>query len=123
MNVQTDDTQPAPTVAVAPPPPPPPLQSLPAEMPPAAFTSLKAAIQLESFADGKLRVLRDALKSHRLTVVQASEILALYDFSADRVEAAVAIHPALVDPENFYQLYAAFDFDSDKEELKEKLGL
>ncbi len=125
MNVQTDEPG-VPVHAEAPPlppPPPPPVRPQPLEMAPAAFTSLKAAIQVESFADGKLRVLRDAMKTHKLTVAQAGEILPLYAFSSDRVEAAVAIHPALVDAENFYQLYAAFDFESDKEEVRQKLGL
>jgi hypothetical protein len=110
-------------VVVVPPPPPPPMQPAPLEMPPAAFATLRGAIQTESFSDGKLRVLRGALADHRLSVQQAAQVLPLFDFSSDRVEACVAIHPRLVDPENFYQLYSAFDFESDKEEVRKKLGL
>ncbi len=122
----TDPTEPPviiPPQEMAPPPPPPPVQTAPAHMPPAAFATLRGAIQTESFSDGKLRVLRSALTDHRLSVEQAAQILPLFDFSSDRVEAACAIHPRLVDPENFYRLYSAFDFESDKEEVRKRLGL
>jgi hypothetical protein len=124
-----EGAQPEPPIAIPPqniapaPPPPPPVQSLPAVMPPAAFATLRGAIQTESFGDGKLRVLRGALDAHRLNVKQAEQLLPLFDFSSDRVEAAVAIHPRLVDPENFYQLYGSFDFESDKETVRKRLGL
>lgn len=112
-----------PPITPAPGPPPPPAHTAPLTMPPAAFATLRGAIQTESFSDGKLRVLRSALDSHLLNVQQAAQLLPLFDFSSDRVEAAVAIHPRLVDPENFFQLYSAFDFESDKEEVRKKLGL
>jgi hypothetical protein len=122
INLNVNDPGPVerPVVVEAPPPPPP---AGPVPMPPAAFASLKGAIQVESFSDGKLRVLRSALADHHLEVQQAAQLLPLYDFSSDRVEAAVAIHPRLVDPQNFYQLYASFDFESDKEEVRKRLGL
>ena len=127
INLTVDGDTPAPPPVVVaqaePPPPPPPVQPAPVEMPPAAFASLRGAIATESFSDGKLAVLNTALADHMLSVQQASQLLPLYDFSSDRVEAAVAIHPRLVDPEGFFQLYAAFDFESDKEEVREKLGL
>ncbi len=115
--------EPPPPVVIAPPPPPPPLQPAPVTMPPAAFATLRGAIQTESFSDGKLRVLRSALDAHRLNVQQAAQLLPLFDFSSDRVEAAVAIYPRLVDPENFFQLYGGFDFESDKEAVRKQLGL
>ena len=127
LTVNEGEAQPPPPVVeqvvIAPPPPPPPVRPAPVEMPPAAFATLRGAIQTESFSDGKLRVLRSALDSHLLNVQQAAQLLPLFDFSSDRVEAAVAIHPRLVDPENFFQLYSAFDFESDKEEVRKKLGL
>ena len=112
---------PIPPVTTA--PAPPPLQPALRTMPPAAFATLRGAIQTESFSDGKLRVLRGALDAHMLDVAQAKQLLPLFDFSSDRIEAAVAIHPRLVDPQNFYELYGSFDFDSDKEEVRKKLGL
>jgi len=129
----TDSSEPVPpilipsvTTAPAPPPllpAPPPLLPAKRSMPPAAFATLRGAIQTESFSDGKLRVLRGALDAHMLDVAQAKQLLPLFDFSSDRVEAAVTIHPRLVDPQNFYELYGSFDFDSDKEEVRKKLGL
>ncbi|MFH1469623.1 MAG: DUF4476 domain-containing protein [Pseudomonadota bacterium] len=112
-----------PDPAFAGPPPVPPPPPLPSAMSPASFASLKAAIQLESFSDGKLRVLAEALRGRMLSVAQARELLPLYSFSSDRVEAAVTMYPALVDPQDFYQLYGSFDFDSDKEEVRKRLGL
>jgi len=110
---------PPPTAVVAPPPPPPG----PTIMDPAAFSQLQAAIDEESFSDGKLKVLREAIAAQRIDVDQAAQLLPLFDFSSDRVEACVLLYPALVDPQDFYRLYSSFDFDSDKDAVRERLGL
>jgi len=101
--------------------PPEPIGPIP--MNPDQLRSLLGAVESESFSDSKAAVLRDACRANFFTVDQAVTLVSLFDFGDDKVEAAAMLHPRLVDPENFYRVYAVFDFDSDKEELRERLGL
>ena len=43
-------------------------------------------------------------------------------FEKDKVEAAVLLHPHVVDPENWFQVYGAFDFDANKRKVRERVG-
>ncbi len=95
----------------------------PSPMSPDQLRSLHGAVSGEAFGDSALGVLRDACRANHFTVDQAVTLVGLFDFGDDKVSAAAMLYPRLVDPENFYQVYGAFDFDSDKEELRERLGL
>jgi len=98
-----------------------PLEPLPMASGP--FLQLTAAMEAESFDDGKLATLRTAAHGNHFTVSQAATLVGLLTFSDGKVDTAVELYPRVVDPENWYQIYGVFDFDSDKEELRERLGL
>lgn len=100
--------------------PPEPVGPIP--MSPAQLRSLQAAMESEAFGDSRLAVLRDACRPNFFTVDQAVTLVGLFDFGDDKVQAAAMLHPQLVDPENFFRVYGVFEFDSDKEELRERLG-
>ncbi len=85
------------------------------------FQSLVGAIEAESFADGKLRVLKDAAQGNFFTSEMVGKIIDLYDFAGNKVDAGVICYPKVVDKENFYTVYSHFDFDSSKDELKKKV--
>ncbi len=87
------------------------------------FDLLKVAIHAEPFGDKKLDILREAVRSHRFNVDQVIELLPMFTFSDERVDAAVMLHPVVVDPEVWFRVYDHFDFDSDKEEVRKRLGL
>jgi hypothetical protein len=87
------------------------------------FLQLEAAIENEAFDDGKLAVLQTAARGNHFTVSQASTLVSLLTFSDGKVDAAATLYPLVVDPENWYQIYGVFDFDSDKEALRSRLGL
>ena len=111
-----DDAEPVPPLPVV-----EPLGPIP--MSPDQLRTLQGAVSGEAFGDSALGVLRDACRANHFTVGQAVTLVGLFDFGDDKVSAAAMLYPRLVDPENFYQVYGAFDFDSDKEELRERLGL
>ena len=122
-------TQPAPPPGYQQPPPPAYQQPPPAQFqPPAqpitepAFRNLMAAMQRESFANGKLRVLEQAAPSNWFLVQQVQQILAELNFPADRLNAVRILKPYILDTNNFFQLYGAFEFPRDKEELRRILG-
>jgi len=92
-------------------------------MPPPAFDALRDAIEEESFDDEKLAILRDATRHNLFLVSQAIVLIELFTFSDGKVEAGVMLHPQVLDIENWYRVYGAYTFDSDKEELRKRLGL
>jgi hypothetical protein len=89
----------------------------------APLDQLKAAIDSESFGDGKVAVLSASAAGNWFTTDQVIELLPLFAFSDDRVDAAVVLYPKVLDPENWFRVYGAFDFDGDKDEVRSRLGL
>jgi hypothetical protein len=89
----------------------------------APMDGLKAAISSESFGDGKVAILSASAAGNWFTIDQVVELLPLFAFSDDRVEAAVVLYPKVLDPENWFRVYGAFDFDNDKDEVRSRLGL
>lgn len=103
--------------------PPPPPEIGPQPMNSAQFSSLTGAINSEAFGDGKLRTLQSASSGSFFTSQQAKSLVSLYTFGDDKIEAAVMLYPRVLDPENFYIVYGAFNFESEKEEVRQRLGL
>ncbi len=105
-------------VVNAPPPPPPASSCLPGD----ELTSIRGAIEGESFSDGKLSVLQSALDGRSLCVGQVVEVLDLYNFSADKLKALRMMSSRISDGQNRYKILAAFTFDADKKQAKAILG-
>ena len=105
------------TPMVAPPP------ERPLAIAPGPFADLRNAMDGESFDEGKLDLLREACGYHMFNADQALQLVSLLTFGDGRVDAAVMLHPRLLDPQNFFRVYGAFDFDSDKDEVRRRLGL
>lgn len=118
INLQVGDG----TTAELPEPPLPADPTGPSAMDAGSFGAMRSAVAGESFEDGKLGVITEACRHNLFTVAQTVEIVSLMDFGDGKIEAAVLMYPRIVDPENFYQVYGAFDFDSDKDELRSRLG-
>ncbi len=86
------------------------------------MNSVVAAVESESFSDGKLNVLRDASRARWFTVSQVQRLVGLFTFGKDMVEAGAMLHPRTVDLENWYLVYSVFTFDSDKDKLRKRVG-
>lgn len=110
---------PPPPPEVAPPPPPPPVALPP--MDPATFRALVAAVQAESFSEGKLSVLETGVEGSCLLAEQGRSLLGLLSFSGDRLKAARLVAPRIVDRQNAFRLYEAFSFEKDKKALQQIL--
>jgi hypothetical protein len=111
--------QPPPPVVVQPPPPAQPAVN---PMPEREFRQLLGAMQRESFANDKLRVLQQAGPINWFVVAQVQELLGQFTFPKDRLDAMRTLRGRILDTNNTYQLYGAFEFPRDKEELKRILG-
>jgi len=74
-----------------------------------------------TFSDAKAAMITEFARSNWFTTTQAGMILEEVPFGTDMVDAAVAMYPHLIDPENTYRLYEHITFDDDRELLKQKL--
>lgn len=83
---------------------------------------LLAAVENEAFSDAKLIVLREAVAYNWFTVDQVVAFMGAMSFGKDKVEAAAVLHPRVIDLENWYRVYGALTFDSEKEELRKRVG-
>lgn len=95
----------------------------PAGLAPDTFRALVAAIESVSFTEGKMDVLTRELATDTVTSNQASRLVKLFSFSRDRVDALVFLHSRIVDVENFDSLLSALKFESDRETVRNQLGL
>jgi Domain of unknown function (DUF4476) len=87
-----------------------------------SLQELLRAINRQSFAADRLRVLQQAAPANYFLVGQAQQVLTSFSFSADRLTAVRYLKPRLLDPENYYRLYESFTFSSDKQKLREILA-
>ena len=102
--------------------PPPPAQPVVQPMPANSFRQLVDAMHRESFSNDRLRILEQAAPSNWFLVQQVQEILGQFEFPADRLKAVRALRGRILDTNNSFQLYGAFEFPRDKEELRRILG-
>lgn len=89
----------------------------------AELASLSNEIAGATFNEAKLQSLRQRLADHTVSCEQATTLLALFSFSRDRVDALVFLYPRLVDPEGFAALVDQLKFASDRQAVRERLGL
>ena len=106
-----------PPPAYAPAPPPPPVAA-PQPIEHRRFEQLKRAIKAESFAQQKLGVLQTAASGSYFTIHQVGELVDLYTFAENKVQAVRLVRPHVVDPENAFNLGSHFTFSSNKDEVQ-----
>jgi len=102
-------------------PAPPPQPAGPFAMDNGRFSEIVSAIQSESFANGKLAVLRDATDYAWYSSAQVVRIIGLFDFGPGKLKALQIVAPQIVDPDQSFKIYSAFDFDSNKKKAREIL--
>lgn len=105
-------------------PPPPPPTPVPAVQPisEAQLQQLLNAIGREKFGDGKMRVLESAAPSQYFVVPQVMKILQKFSFGDDKLNAVRALWPRVLDQNNGFQLYQAFNFQGEKDQLRQIIG-
>ena len=103
-------------------PPPPPPAPVVYPVSDDQLQQLSRAIARESFGDGKLRVLEAAAQQQYYLVPQVLKLLERFTFSQDRLNAARVLWPRVLDRQNAFQLYGAFKFSNEKDELRKIIG-
>jgi len=100
-------------------PSPAPVAEQVAPMPADRFEALLKALGAEAFSKGKIRVVRQAAGHNHFSVAQVKRVMRQFSFADGKVQAAAAMHPKLIDPENFFEAYKELSFEADKNKLRE----
>lgn len=87
----------------------------PAAMDAASFSSLKAAIDGESFSDGKIKVIQLSATSSYYTCAQVGALLDSLTFSEDKLRALRLVQSRIVDRQNVHTILSHFTFSADKD--------
>ncbi|WP_051718607.1 DUF4476 domain-containing protein [Hymenobacter sp. IS2118] len=88
-------------------------------MTPQDVDALVQAVQQRSFEASKLSIAKDALTQNSIQADDLKRLLRSLEFEASRVELAKFAHPRVADPQNFYRIYEAFQYDDSIREVQQ----
>ncbi len=92
-------------------------------MPPDRFQQLLSQVRSLPFRDAKLARIKDYLMPDTFfTTAQISQLMQTSPFGSDRIQIAELLWPRVVDPNNFPDLVSLLTFESERQELRRKLG-
>ena len=91
-------------------------------MPAGEFAGAKKSVSSKTFSDSKMTIAKQVTKNNCLDAMQIKEIAALFDFESDRLDYAKFAHQYCMDPQNYYKVNDAFEFETTIEELNESIG-
>jgi hypothetical protein len=98
-------------------PTPPTAPDKTCDMPAADFNKMKGSIKSKSFSDDKMSTLKVAIKNKCVTTDQVKDLLDLFSFESDKMEAAKFLYAYTSDKDNYYTVADVFSFSSSKGEL------
>lgn len=90
-------------------------------MSPSAFSAARETIGKQSFDDVKLSTVNQILRTNCLSSAQIKEIMKLFSFEASRLEFAKSAYGRCVDPNNYFMINDAFEFQTSVEELNNSI--
>jgi hypothetical protein len=114
----TTTASPAPVVVAQPVPAPAPCAMMDARN----FESARSSIQSKSFEDSKLTLAKQIAKNNCLSAAQVKSIMQLFSFEETRLDFAKYAYGFCYEPNNYYQVNDAFDFETSIEDLDKYIG-
>lgn len=87
-----------------------------------AFERLEALLRGEAFEKRRLALLQEALQRNHVSAFQLRRLIDTFNFTRTKLEAVRAALPVLTDPANGFELYDAFTFEADRQQLRTLLG-
>lgn len=100
------------------PPPPPPPPSGPVVMNDAEFAQVVSAYRTAYYTSQKYVVLQEVAAANWFTTDQVIAILNDTYWNTDKVKAGALLYPRVADRKNWFKVYAALHWESDREELR-----
>lgn len=92
-----------------------------AEMSSDDFVSAKKSISSKSFAEDKMTLAKQILKSNCVSTDQVIDMMGIFTFEENKLEFAKMAHSRTVDNQNYYKVNDAFTYSSSIDELNEFL--
>ncbi|MFT7520655.1 MAG: hypothetical protein ACI9MC_002805 [Kiritimatiellia bacterium] len=83
---------------------------------------IQRAIDSATFPDAQQSTLRSAAKHRWFTCSQVVTLMGEFSYGKGKVSAAAYLHSAVADPENWYTVYGALTYESDKNKLRSQVG-
>lgn len=83
------------------------------------FAKLLKNLKDQSFDEQKVEFIETFVKGRPMNCGQAAEILKTLSFDDGRIQAAIMLHPGLVDSENFFEVLKVFPFESSRKKVME----
>lgn len=91
-------------------------------MPPQDVDALVQALKQRPSEASKLSVAREALGQNRIPADDLKRLLRSLDFEASRVELAKFAYSHVTDPQNFFHVYDAFDFNASVQDVQQAVS-
>lgn len=86
------------------------------------FGRIRAALQREWWDDSRQRLLVDIARDRLFSTRQVAQVMGLFTFGDEKVTAAAALYPRVVDPQEFFAVYDQLTFRSEKDDLRRLIG-
>lgn len=83
------------------------------------FKDLKNSLSNKSFEDSKLTLAKQITKKNCLTAMQIKKIMLTFDFEDTKLEFAKHAYASCYNPENYWKVNDAFEFEMTIDELNE----
>lgn len=99
-------------------PVPAPVPPAPVAMSEAEFQDVLRAYRTAYYTSQKYVVLQEVSRHNWFTVDQVIRILQDTYWNTDKVKAGALLYPRVVDPQNWFKVYAVLHWESDREELR-----
>lgn len=90
-------------------------------MPASAFNTALESIKSKSFEDTKLQVAKQVIRANCMSSNQIKQVMKAFTFEDTRLEYAIYAYRYCSDPNSFYLVNEAFEFELSIEELQEAL--
>ncbi|MBF9221461.1 DUF4476 domain-containing protein [Hymenobacter ruricola] len=91
-------------------------------LPPQDVDAIMQSVKQRPFEASKLSTAKEALAQTSIQADDLKRLLRSFEFEASRVEFAKYAYSHVVDQQNFYHVYDAFDFDASVEEVQQAVG-
>jgi hypothetical protein len=92
-------------------------------LPAADVQNLVQALRRQSFDDGRLPIVKQALAQNSVQADELAELISTLAFDRSRIELAKFGYGRLSDPQNFYRVYDVLRYPSSIREVQQALGL
>jgi hypothetical protein len=102
-------------------PQPYPHPQRPAAVDAATFNRLLAQVRGAGLDEHRRNLIMDVAANYRFTVAQVIAFMRECSFESTRIDVAVLLYPAVVDPESWSQVYDQLSFLHSRQELRERL--